>query len=61
MDFLLGSKVWKVEDPANCASSDSGCCKWLDEEYTTPEDKAFPGLAEQQVKASMAGSACPRH
>lgn len=58
-NFFLGIKVRKLEDTESWASNDSGCCKWLDEAHTAPEDEAFPGLAEQQVKASMAGPACP--
>lgn len=60
VNFLLGSTGRELEDTENHASGDSGCCKQLDEEGPTPEeDKAFPSLAEQQVKASAAGSACP--
>lgn len=63
VNFLLGSRGRELEDTGNRARArrDSGCCKQLDEEGTTPKDKAFPSLAEQQVKASVAGSVCPCH
>lgn len=62
VNFLLGSRGRELEDTENRASRDSGCGKELGEEGTTPEDKAFPSLAEQQVKkASVAGSTCPCH
>lgn len=61
VNFLLGSRGRELEDTENRANSDSGCCKQLGEEGTAPEDKAFPSLAEQQVKSSVAGSVCPCH
>lgn len=61
VNFLLGSRGRELEDTETVLAVTQDAASILDEEGSTPEDKAFPSLAERQVKASMAGSACSCH